>query len=80
LLTFVIRLVALLNGYQVAAVYRDDFGPGAASYPDVWFASLLGQDLGSGVFGLVWCPVWALLLGLIGGRFGAGLRTAPGRR
>jgi hypothetical protein len=66
--TFSIPLLAHFRGYQLDAIRLDDTEPGAIPDPQLWFPSLLGQDLGNGFFGLVWLPLWALLLGLIGAR------------
>jgi hypothetical protein len=49
---------------------------------DTWFSSMLGQNLGSAVLGLLMFPMWAVVLGLVGsaiGRSGASPRLATAR-
>jgi hypothetical protein len=68
LLTFAVPVLVHFGGYQLEALRLDDIDDGKVPHPDLWFPSLLGQDLGSGFFGLVWLPLWGLLLGLVASR------------
>jgi len=64
--TFSIPLLAHFKGYQLDAIRLDDTEPGATPDPQLWFPSLLGQELGSAFIGLVFLPLWALLIGFLG--------------
>ncbi|HZM79866.1 MAG TPA: hypothetical protein VFC19_29390 [Candidatus Limnocylindrales bacterium] len=64
--SFSIPLLAHFQGYQVEAIKLDDTEPGVIPDPQLYFPSLLGQDLGTAFFGMVWFPAWALLLGIVG--------------
>lgn len=66
--TFSISPLLHLGGYQLEVLRLEDIEDGALPDSPLWFPSILGQDLGNGFFGLVWLPLWALLLGLAGKR------------
>jgi hypothetical protein len=80
LLIFAVHLVVPMLGYQVDAALADEgYPPGSRPDLDSWLTTVLGRELGGGIFALLLLPGWALLLGLIGGATGRAARRLFGR-
>jgi len=82
LFIFVAHTVVPIMGLQRDAALADDgYPPGMQ--PDLWLPTMLGRELGGGIFALMLLPGWALFFGLVGGTVGRdlrqGWRAAPRR-